>query len=210
MSDAWWIIEEADGTQHVIAEDPTPIEIETDGEIEEIDRYPEAVKRSPLPGCLDLVRERWDFDTATVIPRWSAEDAAALRWEDAKRYRDVDRYYSILPVSTVVSGMTVMVERSGTSREKIETYALCALLAITSGSDFTISFTDGSQPENQHVSLNAQQIAAVKVAIAEDDARCHAASQVIRNQISAALADGASAAEILSIDVTAGYPVYET
>ncbi|NYT43098.1 hypothetical protein HZY97_20150 [Sphingomonas sp. R-74633] len=202
MSDTWWVIEEADGRQHVIADDPTPAEIEEGGEIELVDRYPEAVRRSSLPRCLDLAQERWDFDAAAIITRWSPEQARDLRWEEAKRYR-VERQTEPLAVADIVPGQVIVAQRDEEGQKWIDRYSSAAETAIRKAADFSIVFTDAA---NSLVSINADQILLLRDASLIQQALCHAASQGIRAQLDAALAAGATAAEILSIDITEGYP----
>lgn len=209
MSDNWWVTENADGTQHVISEDPSPVEVLVDmGPDEEdlvdlVDRYPDAVKRGPLPRLMDLAQERWDWDAEAIVVRWSREDARDIRWAQAKAYRDEDRYFWTLPVTTVLPGETIMVQCDGKSREKVADLAQAATWATMRGEDLEITFTDGA---NVPFTVNAEQTIGIKAAVTLNDARCHAASQVIRAELDAALEAGASADAILSIDITAGYP----
>jgi hypothetical protein len=167
-----------------------------------------------LPREIDPALECWDWENDGIVSRFTPSEAAATMWERAKAYRDIERFYADpLPVPDVVPGKTVMVERDDRyprkDRTKVSGLAWAASEALRRGGDLTISFTDGSQPENQLFVVNADQTVALWAAVIRDDALCHAASQIVRATIAAALDAGATADEIFAIDITAGYPALE-
>lgn len=202
MPDAW-IVEHADGSQELLHTDPTPEEVEADGETEIVDRYPDAVRRGAVPEPFDVHRFRWDFDLNAAVLRMTPAEARDERWADAKRYRDEDRYFRTLPVDDVVVGQTIMVQCDAKSRENVSDLAQAATWASMRGEELEITFTDA---DNVPFTVNAEQTIAIKAAVTLNDALCHVASQAIRVELDAALAAGATADAILSIDVTAGYP----
>ena len=198
----FWVIEEEGGAQHVVEDDPTPIEQETDGELETVDRYPEAVRRAALPRQMDLAEERWSFDLEEIVTRWSPEEARDRRWEEAKTYR-LQRQTEPLAVAGIIPDQVIVAQRDDEGQKWIDRYSSAAETAIRKNADFSIVFTDAA---NNLISIDADQILQLRDASLIQQALCHAASQAVRAQLDAALEAGSSAAAILLIDITAGYP----
>lgn len=166
---------------------------------------PEAFEIAELPRELDGAAERWDWEAGEIACRFTPAEAAEIMWIRAKAYRE-ERYLETAAVVGVVPDETIMVECDAESRRKVTDLALGATWAVSSGDPLTISFTDGAQPVNRSFTVSAAQTIAIKAAITLNDARCHAASQVVRSLIADALEAGATAEQIFAIDITAGYP----
>lgn len=178
---------------------------------------PEVFDLAELPREIDAQIEKWDWDAGEIVTRFTPAEAVEIMWERAKLYRDVDRYFATLPVDNVVPGAVIMVECDDRDprrdRKKVTDLAQAATWAMLQEADpefegehFSVTFTDGA---NQPFTVNAEQTIAIKAAVTRNDALCHAASQLVRATLTAALHGGATADEIFAIDITAGYPALE-
>lgn len=167
---------------------------------------PEGVRSAEVPRVLDLARECWDWENEAIASCHTPAEAAAKMWERAKAYRDGERYFATVPVADVVPGEIVMVECKGNSRDKVTNLALGATWAKQLGAPYSVTFKDGTLPENRLFTVDADQTIAIKAALTVSDGLCHAASQGVLAAIEAALLAGATAEQIFAIDITAGYP----
>ena len=137
-----------------------------------------------------------------TAPPVTPAEARDLRWDQAKVYRD-KRMTEPLAIPGVVSDEVIVADCDPTSQEAIFKLVQGATMALMTQSPFEITFT---AHDNRKFTVGAEQTAAIGAAVLEKVARCHAASQAIRDTLDAALASGATADEIAGIDITAGYP----
>ncbi|MBB4837304.1 hypothetical protein HNP52_000355 [Sphingomonas kyeonggiensis] len=151
---------------------------------------------------LDLTRERWDWELDAVVLRATPEQARNDRWEAAKVYRE-QRRNAPLPIMGVLAGDVIIADCDLESRLTIAGAVQMATLAQAANEPYSLTFTDH---DNRQHTLDAGQVIALGVSVATFQGLCHAASQSVRNALDTAVAEGATAAEILLIDITAGYP----
>lgn len=124
--------------------------------------------------------------------------ARNLRWEEAKAY-----HASRAAGGFVLPGVGV-IQTNADSREAIRTLADEAKDKIAGGElDWSTSFKNEA---NVRVPVTALQIIGVYAALRAFLGACYDAKEDIGDALNAALAEGATAADILAIDITAGYP----
>jgi hypothetical protein len=193
----YWVIEDAGGCQHQVADDPTPF-ADPEDEAVVIDRYPDAVLRAALPRAMDLSQERWDFEGGAIVTRWSPVEAHAIRWEQAKAY-----YLERTNGDFALPGIGTVQSDAG-SREAIRTLADEAREKIEAGdSEWSTSFKNLA---NERMPVTAIEIIAVYAALRGFLGACYDAKEDVADALAVALSEGASAVDILAIDITAGYP----
>lgn len=194
----YWVIEDADGTQHILCDDPAPQTVESDDGPEVIDRYPDAVRRGPIPTPIDLAAQRWDFDLGEAVSKWTPQEARDRRWGDAKEY-----HLLVTNGGFPLPGIG-WVQTDAESREAIRTLADEARDELEAGNDeWSTSFKN---LDNERVPVTAQQVLDVYRATRAFLGLCFQAKEAVQDVLDAALVSGASAADILAIDITTGYP----
>jgi hypothetical protein len=143
--------------------------------------------------------ERWDWEAAAIVSRFTPAEAAAIMWERAKAYRDErSRGGFTLP------GIGVVQTRDQ-DREAITRLAKRAEKKVAAGEpEWTTSFINEA---NEEVPVDIPAILFVDDAVDLFLAAIHARSQGIRGEIDAAATlPDATAEDIFAIDITAGYP----
>jgi hypothetical protein len=145
--------------------------------------------------------ERWDWESAAIVIRFTPAEAAATMWELSKAHSEqiAAAGFPLPDIGTI--------QTDGESREAIRILVDEARDRIAAGDiDWLTAFIN---EENEPVPVTAQQILAIYAAVRAFFGACYAARQAMRGTIEAALAAGATAEQIFAIDITAGYPAQE-
>lgn len=152
----------------------------------------------PIDEPPDLHRYAWVDGAWTLIP----EVAHAMKWEEAKAYR-AQRQAEPMPIAGVLPGVTILADGRPEGRAFAEWIARGAESALRRGEDVEVSF---KAFDNERHTINAEQTVLLANMMLVAFTTFHAKCEAIRDALDAALASGATAEEILAIDITADYP----
>ncbi len=163
---------------------------------------PEHWDIAELPHEIDAAQVRWDWDAREIVPRATPQEARDRRWREAQEYRELRRN-APLPVWGVFPDRPVIANMSPESRITIMGAFAYANFMTSQGLASSFTFKDAG---GTRVTLDNAKTIALGLNVAVYSGACDTALDDIEDALNDALAAGATATEILAINITAGYP----